>query len=249
SSRPKRCENPCAMALRPRPSGTVSMSAETSAAWTIFASATSAGSPERLCLSMMLSNEQRPSTWPNSTPLTSNGMAPSRPATSSTSLFGTKRNSAFGSTNRRINQGQAMRSTLASSRVTHFINKSPLSIGSRPRGNSRPSSIGPDLRVFLLRMVRPAGYSEVEVPVVGIEDRRPATLDCGYRPERLVPIRIDLADHRDRALAAGGVDPAMARVERQVVNVAGDRHAGHNLSGIAVHDDQRRILPAADEQP
>ena len=80
-------------------------------------------------------------------------------------------------------------------------------------------------------------------------DRRPGALDGGYRRERLVPVSINLVDHCNRSLAAGGVDPAQPRVEGQVVNVARDRHAGHDLPGVAVHDDQCRILPAADEEP
>src|SRR5262249_34830268 len=51
-----------------------------------------------------------------------------------------------------INQGQVMRSTLAFSRVTHFINKSSLSIGSRSGGGLKaepdrprsPGFLGPD---------------------------------------------------------------------------------------------------------
>src|SRR5579862_6582020 len=69
----------------------------------------------------MLSKEQRPSTWPSSTSATSYGIAPVSPASRATSSFGTNRNSAAGSTKRLINHGQAMRSTLAFSRVIHFI--------------------------------------------------------------------------------------------------------------------------------
>src|SRR5882762_8768152 len=48
-------------------------------------------------------------------------MAPSRSATAMTWLAGTKRNVGFLSMNRVISHGQAMRSTRAFSRVTHFI--------------------------------------------------------------------------------------------------------------------------------
>src|SRR2546426_10858551 len=48
-------------------------------------------------------------------------MASSRLDTVRTSSAGTNRNSASGSTNRRISHGQATRSTLAFLRVTHFI--------------------------------------------------------------------------------------------------------------------------------
>src|SRR5438094_9831246 len=53
-------------------------------------------------------------------------MAPSRSATAMTWLAGTKRNVGFLSMNRVISHGQAMRSTRAFSRVTHFISDLPL---------------------------------------------------------------------------------------------------------------------------
>src|SRR6266851_4114696 len=58
---------------------------------------------------------------PNSTLGTSYGIACSRLAISITLSAGTKRNSAFGSTNFLINQGQATLSTFTFSRVIHFI--------------------------------------------------------------------------------------------------------------------------------
>src|SRR5881396_2920511 len=51
----------------------------------------------------------------------SNGVAPCRLDSSSRSLSSTNKNSACGSTNRLISQGQATRSTLTSLRVIHFI--------------------------------------------------------------------------------------------------------------------------------
>src|SRR6266511_4092531 len=51
----------------------------------------------------------------------SKGIAFSRLAASSNSLSDANRNSAFGSTNRRVSHGQATRSTLTSLRVIHFI--------------------------------------------------------------------------------------------------------------------------------
>src|SRR5437763_6712163 len=51
----------------------------------------------------------------------SNGVAPCRLDSSSRSLSSTNKNSAFGSTNRLISQGQATRSTCTSLRVIHFI--------------------------------------------------------------------------------------------------------------------------------
>src|SRR5262249_33521144 len=55
---------------------------------------------------------------------TSNGMAPVRSAVGITSAAGTNRNSAWGSTKRRMSQGQATRSTCAFSRVIHFTSVS-----------------------------------------------------------------------------------------------------------------------------
>src|SRR6266700_4323374 len=51
----------------------------------------------------------------------SNGVAPCRLDSSSKSFSSTNKNSAWGSTNRLISQGQATRSTLTSLRVIHFI--------------------------------------------------------------------------------------------------------------------------------
>src|SRR5437660_2682419 len=88
-------------------------------------SARSAGSSS-LCFPRNASKEQRSRTCPSSTRGTSEGMAPSRSATAMTWLAGTKRNVGFLSMNRVISHGQAMRSTRAFSRVTHFISDLPL---------------------------------------------------------------------------------------------------------------------------
>src|SRR5262249_50955846 len=58
---------------------------------------------------------------PSSTPDTSNGVAPSVAAISSTLSGATNRNSASGSTKCLINHGHATRSTFTRSRVIHFI--------------------------------------------------------------------------------------------------------------------------------
>src|SRR5262249_8106509 len=58
---------------------------------------------------------------PSSTSGTSKGIAPSCSAISPTRSFGTKKNSASGSTNFLMSQGHATRSTLTCSRVIHFI--------------------------------------------------------------------------------------------------------------------------------
>src|SRR2546430_5595911 len=53
-------------------------------------------------------------------------MAPCRSAADATSLTGTYRNSASGSTNLLISHGHAIRSTLAFFRVTHLISSTPV---------------------------------------------------------------------------------------------------------------------------
>src|SRR5712691_7423684 len=75
-------------------------------------------------------------------------MAPSRLAVSSTWLAGTNRNSGFGSMKRLINHGQAMRSTRACSRVTHFMTVSPCSSvqeSAPPHGGAQDGSKGRQL--------------------------------------------------------------------------------------------------------
>src|SRR5262249_49319050 len=74
------------------------------------------------------SNVHRFPSWPSSTPFTSKGTAPIRSASVKTSAAGTKKNSACGSTNFLINQGQATRSTVTRSRVIHFMGSAPRSV-------------------------------------------------------------------------------------------------------------------------
>src|SRR3954469_20750692 len=98
---------------------------------------------------------------------------------------------------RRMSQGQAMRSTFASSRVTHFINtpqKSTLVVFS---SRSRPGQIDPDLGVLLPRSLRASGDGEVESAVLHIEDRRPGPLRGRDCPECLVMVGVELANDRD----------------------------------------------------
>src|SRR5260221_10030476 len=109
------------MALRPVDSGWFQSVLSVSAPLTIFASRTRAGSLSNRCFLRIASKEHSLPWWPNSTPGTSYGIAPSRRATTITWSAGTKRNSATGSMNFRINQGQATRSTFTRSRVTHFM--------------------------------------------------------------------------------------------------------------------------------
>src|ERR1700680_2507161 len=76
----------------------------------------------------MASKVQRSSRWFSCTSgnrVASEGVAPSRRAVSRSWSSDTKRNSACGSINRRMSQGQATRSTLAFCRVIHLID-SPL---------------------------------------------------------------------------------------------------------------------------
>src|SRR5512143_1791616 len=107
------------MASSPRAIGSLSMSAETSAAWTILASRSSPGS-FRPYFRMIDSNEQRPSSpWPSSTPGASNGMAPRSLTIWGSWLTGANRNSASLSMKRVMSQGQATRSTCTCERVIH----------------------------------------------------------------------------------------------------------------------------------
>src|SRR5262245_44512415 len=134
------------MAFSPGASGRPYKSGVTSAPWTISASRCTAGSSIRY-LRTMASKLHRPAWWPNSTPGTSNGVAPSRLATSATSSAGTNKNSAAGSTNLRISHGHATRSTFTRSRVTHFMARSPRYESARPTPASVVSPGGLLLRV------------------------------------------------------------------------------------------------------
>src|ERR1700730_4680805 len=78
----------------------------------------------------MASKVQRSPRWFSFTSgnrVASKGVAPSWRALSRSSSSDTKRNSACGSINRRMSQGQATRSTLAFCRVIHLID-SPLNV-------------------------------------------------------------------------------------------------------------------------
>ena len=69
----------------------------------------------------MVSNVQPSARWLQNVSSMSNGAALKRSATAATSDGATNRNTASGSTKRRISQGQAMRSTLGRARVTHTV--------------------------------------------------------------------------------------------------------------------------------
>src|SRR2546429_9099009 len=86
------------------------------------ASLASAGSFSSSLYLRTIASKLHSSPWcPSSASGMSYGVAPSRSATDSTWSLGAYKNSALGSTKRLISQGQAMRSTLGRSRVTHFI--------------------------------------------------------------------------------------------------------------------------------
>src|SRR5439155_22400024 len=108
------------MAFSPAASGWFQSVLSVSAPLTILPSSTRAGSRFSWYFFTNASNEHSLPWWPNSTPFTSKGVAPSRWATSNTLSSGTNRNSAWGSMNLRMSQGQATRSTFTLSRVTHF---------------------------------------------------------------------------------------------------------------------------------
>src|SRR5207247_2419433 len=115
--------NPCAIERRPTPSGAASSCPFTSAARTIRPSRCTAGS-EIAKSSMIASKVHRGPRWLSliaSILGASKGVALCRLASSSRSFSSTNKNSAWESTKRLINQGQATRSTLMSLRVIHFI--------------------------------------------------------------------------------------------------------------------------------
>ena len=69
----------------------------------------------------MVSKVQLSPRWLQNTPSMSNGVALKRSATAGTSDGATNRNTAFGSTKRRISHGQAMRSIFGRARVTQTV--------------------------------------------------------------------------------------------------------------------------------
>ena len=71
--------------------------------------------------SSITSKVQASPRWLQNTPSMSNGVAPNCSATAATSDGATNRNTAAGSTKRRISQGQAMRSIFGRVRVTQTV--------------------------------------------------------------------------------------------------------------------------------
>src|SRR6478752_2938882 len=111
---------PSAIARSPADCGDGSASSVTSAPCTTLATSAIAGS-SILYASTSVSNEHIPSRWVYVAPGASKLLAPSRAAYASTSSRGTYTISASGSMNVRISQGQAIRSVLGCSRVTHLM--------------------------------------------------------------------------------------------------------------------------------
>ena len=105
----------------------------------------SSGSVLRPNSSTMTSKVQRSPRWLQTTPSTSNGVAPNRSATPSTSAGATNRNTALGSTKRRISQGQAMRSTFGRERVTQTVRPARIERRHFGRGHQRQSGFAPAL--------------------------------------------------------------------------------------------------------
>ena len=85
------------------------------------AASCSSGGDLRPNSSSMVSNVQVSPRWLQNTSSMSNGVALKRSATASTSDGATNRNTASGSTKRRISHGQAMRSTFGRARVTQTV--------------------------------------------------------------------------------------------------------------------------------
>ena len=82
----------------------------------------------------------------------SNGVAAKRSATAGHLGGGTKRNTASGSTKRRISQGQAMRSIFGRARVTQTVRPAASRGGSTACGHQRQPGRGPGGMAALERL-------------------------------------------------------------------------------------------------
>src|SRR5688572_14461006 len=123
-------------------------------------------------------------------PGASNGIAPSRAATSPTFSLGTNRNSAFGSTNFAISHGHAMRSTFAFSRVTHF-NETTSGLQRASPGKHLRSSEGRAGKEDIRRPPCVAHHGQRDRGNEG-EGPAPAPVDA---PSELLPLSDDLPRH------------------------------------------------------
>src|SRR5947209_9576076 len=140
-------------------------------------------------------------------------MASRRLASSITLSEGTKRNSAFLSTNFLISHGQATRSTLTRSRVIHFT---VYLLGRllRFRGHSGRSAVEPDRRRLLARGANSHGEEierRNEQPGARARDRRDAR-DALVR----VALRVERVDH---AGAAHHIDALALGIVEYVVGI------------------------------
>src|SRR5688572_7817570 len=165
--------------------------------------------------------------WPSSAPGTSNGVAASRPATAVTWSPVTYRISARSSTNRLISHGQAMRSTLGRSRVTHFM------IPSSQRARSPSTSVvGPKDRQALPPL-SPTRLEHADDPVhPGQRDQDED--DVVQRVPDALEQLVEDVDVGDEVAVVGGLDDLLA------VQEAAERGA-HRLDA--------RLLPPAREHP
>ena len=121
-----------------------------------------------------------------STSSMSNGVALNRSATACTSAAATNRNTAPGSTKRRISQGQAMRSILGRARVTQTVRPCASRAGSLPAGPAAAQlRASHDARLRGLRPATPACRSQAAAPSLSFwpflanHDDRTARVSCG----------------------------------------------------------------------
>ena len=106
--------------------------------------------------STITSKVQSSPRWLQNTSSMSNGVAPKRSATAATSDGATNRKTAFGSTKRRISQGQAMRSIFGRARVTQTVRPCASRGGSFAVRHQRQLGGAPGLEAALERFGRDA---------------------------------------------------------------------------------------------
>ena len=140
------------------------------------------GSLARPNSSIITSNVQRSPRWLQNTFSMSNGVASNRSATACTSDGATNRNTACGSTKRRISQGQAMRSIFGRARVTQTVRPSRSRFGSFACGTSGSFACSPGLEAAFEHFGRRAGlpqpggraFAELQAPLADDDRLTPA---------------------------------------------------------------------------
>src|SRR2546426_6416281 len=133
----------------------------------------------------------------------SNGVAPSSWALTATCSRDTKINSACGSTNFLMSQGQATRSTFTRSRVIHFI---------------APSLGLVDAEFSIVTVVLRNGKEEA-IEFRGIGAGAGATARR-FTDDAFVTVALAALNHVEKTFATGKVETVPSRIEEQVVRVA-----------------------------